>query len=580
MAWNLRDFFFGPEQTTNEALDAFKGPAQKQEDYRKKHGEGIQDVSFLAAAFSQTTQSFNIFNKQFANNANTEVDKIRDYRESATYPEIAEVLEDAANESTQSDENGDIINIEIDDDDLSANNNAVKNITDAFYDFFHDKLNINTCIDDWMYSYYTDGRIYLENVIDINNKKEGIQKVKKLPAETMDFSYDPRLGETQFFVQYTTGNGSGNVMPSSFEEANADPTKYITFHPKQITYIDSGKYGRSRKDVLGYLDKVKQPYNQLKLLETSVIIYRIIRAPERFVFNIDVGKMPKDKAKKYVETVKQSMQKKVSYDPRTGSTTGEADVISMLDNFYIPKAEGGSGSTIDSIGGNAAGFKEIDDIYYFQRKLYRALKYPLSRITAKQERTEKESLFGGTASGEITQDEIKWGRFLKKNQDRFTDALLDLFLLHLDFTGLAAEYDLERSKISLKMTTPNNFLSSMWQKDHDVRLATFEKYWQYVESGLFSKYWLLKEIMKMNDDQIQDNCDGFVKDILLGFTKVDKPEDLPPGIQEKLGLSGDSAAEPKSDLFPAGDENAAPEPEAEEAPAEEAPAEAPPEPEA
>lgn len=532
MAWFSN--WFSSKERTDEAIDAFKSPPERE---AKIHGEGIQDIGLMAGSYSQTTQSFNVFSKQFLDRSyNNEVEKLKDYRDIACMPEVAEVIEDAANECTQQDDEGDIFKLKIVDDDLDANQNAVKNITDAFEELFHNRININRVIDDWITSYFTDGRIYLENVVNENNKSDGIQKVKKLPAETMDFQYNPRTSKILYYIQYLQPGANSGMLPLTIEEALKDPTKYIVFHEKQITYIDTGKYGRNRKDVIGYLDKVKQPFNQLKLLETSVIIYRIVRAPERFVFNIDVGQMPRDKAMKFVEKVKQSMQKKVAYDPRTGAITNEPEVISMLENFFLPKSSDGKGSSIESIGGNAAGFKEIDDIYYFQRKLYRSLKYPLSRVSAMQERTEKDLMFGGLASGEISQDEIKWGRFLKKQQDNFTDALLDLFLLHLEFTGLKREYDLDRSKLNLTMTIPNNFLASMWQKEKEAKMGNFDKYAQYIEAGYFSVYYLLKNVLCMSDDEIKENVDGFIKDIQLGLKKVDKPEDLPPNIKERLGI--------------------------------------------
>lgn len=166
----------------------------------------------------------------------------------------------------------------------------------------------------------------------IGKNKTGITDIKILPCETMDFKIGDS-GRIEFFVQYLKKDGK---LPSTLEEAEKDPN-IIAFYPSQISYINTGMFGSNRKDVIGFLEKAKQPYNQLKLLETSVIIYRIIRAPERFVFRIDTGNMPKDKAMKYVEKLKSKFQRSETYDPDTGNIVGKTDIMSMLENFWLPQ---------------------------------------------------------------------------------------------------------------------------------------------------------------------------------------------------------------------------------------------------
>ena len=236
----------------------------------------------------------------------------------------------------------------------------------------------------------------------IGTKKHGITGLKILQSETMDFKMN-QSGKVEFFVQYLKKDGK---LPATFEEAEKD-NNLIVFYPSQISYINTGMFGRNRKDVIGFLDKAQQPYNQLKLLETAVIIYRIIRAPERLVFRIDTGNMPKDKAMKYVEKIKQKFQQKETYDPDTGQMINKPAITSLLENYFIPQSADGRGSQIDTIGGNFAAFAELDDIYYFQRKLYRSMKYPMSRVSRMQENQEGDILFAGGRMGEITRDEIK-----------------------------------------------------------------------------------------------------------------------------------------------------------------------------
>ena len=295
-----------------------------------------------------------------------------------------------------------------------------------------------------------------------------------------------------------------------------------------MSLVDYGIYGNTRNEILGYLEKVKVPYNQLKLLETSVIIYRIIRAPERFVFKIDVGQMPRDRAVKYVEKIKSSMTKKQSYDPTTGKLSGDVDVLGILDNYFIPTSSDGRGSSVESIGGaHTAGFTELNDIHYFQRKLYRALKYPQSRVSAEQSQQESAIVFANSPAGQIARDEIKWAVFLERQQNRFCTEFLELFLLHLEFKGLKKEYDLNRNKLDLRMTPPSYFRDKQQQAMLESRFANYNA---LSHSPEMSKCYLMKKYLEWDDEEIEANAQGLQDDIKFGFTPAPELIDAPPPI--------------------------------------------------
>lgn len=251
-----------------------------------------------------------------------------------------------------------------------------------------------------LYTYYVDGRLYTENVINESNHKQGLLDLKKLPSETMDRVYD-EYGRISFFVQYLKQNCK---KPKTLEEARNDENM-IPLYPSQVNFM-AFQYGRNKETIYGYLDKCSIPYNQLKLLETSMIIYRIVRAPERFVFKIDTGAMPRDKAMNYVEKIKKKMNQKQTFDPETGTLQNNSSVLSVMDNFFLPQSET-RGSDISTVGGSNIGFKDLDDIHYFQKKLFRSLKYPISRVENRFEERSGDNLFRGNTIGEITRDEIK-----------------------------------------------------------------------------------------------------------------------------------------------------------------------------
>jgi hypothetical protein len=336
-----------------------------------------------------------------------------------------------------------------------------------------------------MYTYYIDGRIYTENIINEANHKQGIIGNKKLPSETMDIVYD-KYGRIEAYYQYLKPN---TKKPENIEEAKKDKN-VIVFYPSQVNFIPY-QYGRTKQRIFGYLEKCKIPYNQLKLLETSMIIYRIVRAPERFVFKIDTGNMPRDKAMRYVEKIKQKMNKKESFDPSTGTLVNNNDVLSIQDNFYLPQGEN-RGSDISTIGGSNIGFSELDDIYYFQKKLYKALKYPISRVENKQENRSSDNLFRGNSMGEIARDEIKWSRFLERQQKKFSEMLREIFLLHLKFKGMKEQYGLNRDNLIIKFNPPSDYRDQMSQM---LRETKFNNYMQLSNEPEFSKYYLMKRYL-------------------------------------------------------------------------------------
>lgn len=660
--WNKKEDSV-PLSQLNEALKPFEDRLSKAamlKVARKQSGEGIEDFSQLGSAFGVfgntiDAKGFNTFYKKFIDTATKDAqDRILQYRSIARYPEIAEVIEDIINESTQLDNSGRIIQLSITDPELAANTEIAKKLTAEFYDMFYHRIEIQKKIDEFLYAYYVDSKLFWENIIDISDTKKGIINLKKLATETMDFSWNPWTGKMNFFVQYLK---LGVRMPTTFEEAMSDSQNLITFHPKQITYLDYGLYGAGgKKDILGYLEKVKQPFNQLKLIETSIVIYRLIRAPERLVFKVDTGNMPPDRAMRFVANVQRNLQKKVFYDPSDGKLsnqpnvmclslnteiivnetpdtlrniierfaseeelytisvdeeTGEqivghvigagitrrnAEVIevelsnglkevvtpdhkfilangdvkdaeflsceddlmpyngvsvrivsvkkleqhedtgcitvytpsrnhnfllksgvyvrnSILDNYFLPQSASGRGSSVESVGGNPSGFSELDDLHYFQKKLYRALKYPMSRVEHIFEQQAKE-IRVADSSGEIARDETKWGRFLKKHQDKFSEAFLDVFMLDLEFKGWAEEFGIKRDMLHVSMTVPNDFIGSMKQVEFDRKWNNY----QLSDHPEFSKYWRMKRILKLTDEEIQENVEMLKKDKELGLT--------------------------------------------------------------
>lgn len=538
----ILDRFLRPRLSDDQLEEAISAFANKGKSgvsdalLRATQGEGIEDLALADAYGSTSLGSFNLFYNKYINKAYAnEVAKIEEYRRMSKMPEVADVIEDAVNESTQEqEEDRKVLKLEILDKDIKKNKNMTDNLNKEFEELFFDRIDIDDKIYELFRTFLIDGRVYYERIVQANKPKEGIMNIKKLPTLTMDFDYDRKTGKTLNYYQYLS---TRSKMPISREEAEKDE-KVIVFEPEQIGLVTSGVYGINRKDVIGYLDNARIPYNQLNLLETSLVIYRIVRAPERYVFKIDTGNMPKDKALKFVEKIKTKFYKKQTYNPETGRLTQEPNVMSILENFWLPQSADGRGSDVDTVGGNPAGFAELDDIYYFARKLYRALKYPMSRVTAQQEKREAEVLFGGTSVGEISRDEIKWSKFLERQQIQFCREFRDLFLLHLEFKGMKMEYELTKSKLNIVMQSPSHYREQMEQ---NFLAQRFDNYNSLAGNEEMSKYYLMGKYLKWDETEIKDNADGLKKDVKLGFKEG---EEDTGGFGGFGGFGGDEEKKP------------------------------------
>lgn len=499
------------DESLDESLDVFKnkGDPLSSAELAATQGEGIEQLPITTGAGAVGFYGINSFFNNYINlSFENEVQKILEYRRMSQMAEIQEVIDDAVIESTQEDENGDIIKLTISDTDIEANANISNMIQQEFNELFNKRINFNEICQDLFRTYYIDGRVFWENIIDKRKPKDGIQRIKKLPSESCSYQYDVLTGQILKYYQFLTVSASKPLTP---EEAERDPNT-ISFEPQQISFINTGNYGRNKKEIIGPLEKVKQPYNQLKLLETSVVIYRLVRAPERYVFKIDCGVMPVDKADKYVEKMKQKLITKVSFNPDTGELSNSTSLFNTLDNFFLP-AGPNRGSDISSIGGNSTqGFTELSDIKYFAAKMYRALKYPMSRVNNSFQSQDALNTFNFGGTGDIPRDEIKWAKYLQLQQNKFARSLEELFLIHLDFKGIRKHLGLTREKILIKFTPPNNFEENMKQKIREIKFQNFSQLYMYKE---FSKFYLAKKFLGWDDSDWEENKNSFDKDLEL-----------------------------------------------------------------
>ena len=422
----------------------------------------------------------------------TEDDLIRRYRDIAIQPECDSAIEDIVSEAIASDERDMCVSISLDN--LKYSQNIKNKIREEFENVLK-LLDFDTKAHDIFRRWYVDGRIFYHKIIDSKNPRMGIQSVRYV---------DPRKIKK---VRETDKTGSKGVdvvknikeyylyNPAGGSINNATTGLRLTLD--SVTYCPSGLIDMHKGTVLSYLNKAIKPVNQLRMIEDAVVIYRISRAPERRIFYIDVGNLPKIKAEQYLRDVMNRYRNKLVYDASTGEIRDDRNQMSMLEDFWLPRREGGRGTEITTLpGGSNLG--EIDDITYFQRKLYRSLNVPISRLEAEQN-------FSLGRSTEITRDELKFTKFVGKLRKKFSVIFNDLLRTQLILTGVIAEEEWKSMSehIQFDFLQDNNFTELKNAELLKERLEMLSQVENYVGT-YFSKEWIKKNVLHLTDDEISE----------------------------------------------------------------------------
>ena len=425
----------------------------------------------------------------------SDLDLINRYRSIAQQPECDSAIEDIVNESIVSDEKGQSVSLSLDRLNLSQ---TIKNKIREEFDEILRLLDFNEKGHDIFRRWYIDGRIYYHKIIDSKNTKKGIQevryidprKIKKVRNKKVE--KDQRTGldvirQIEDFYLYNDKGLDQATGTSSGVKLTAD----------SISYCPSGLIDMTRGNVLSHLNKAIKPVNQLRMIEDALVIYRISRAPERRIFYIDVGNLPKVKAEAYLKDVMNRYRNKLVYDAKTGEIRDDRNHMSMLEDFWLPRREGGRGTEITTLpGGSNLG--EIDDIQYFQKKLYRSLNVPVSRLA-------EETGFQIGRSDNITRDELKFTKFVQRLRKKFSNLFSDMLKTQLVLKGVIAveEWPGIKELLQFDYLQDGHFTelknAELMQNRLDM-LGTIESY----VGTYFSKEYVRKHILRMSDDEIQE----------------------------------------------------------------------------
>jgi hypothetical protein len=418
-------------------------------------------------------------------------DLVMKYRQISSYPEVDMAIEDICNEAI-TEESGIIVNLNMDN--LEQKDSVKELIQDEFARILN-LINFKNSAYDLFRRWYTDGRLFFHVIINDNKIDAGIIELRQIdPTRIRKVKEVEKVKDPKTGAELTK---EGDEYYIYQDENLVQQGEGLRIHTDSIIQVNSGLLNDERNKVIGYLQKALKPLNQLSMMEDSLVIYRISRAPERRIFYIDVGNLPKGKAEEYLNNTMNRYRNKIVYDPTTGNLKDEKVHRNVMEDFWLPRREGGRGTEISTLpGGQNLG--EIEDVQYFQNKLYRALNIPMSRL-------QEADAFSVGRSSEITRDELKFQKFIDRIRNKFSVMFYEILKRQLVLKKIIVPSDWVNIREGMHVEySRDNYYAEL--KDSEIlkeRIETIQMMDEYI--GLFwSKDWVRRNILKLTDDEIKD----------------------------------------------------------------------------
>ena len=446
--------------------------------------------------------------------ARTESDLVAKYREMSLQPEVESAIDDIVNEFVSYDSDYKLVDINLDD--LEFGNKVKDKIREEFKNIVQ-LLDFNNSGYEIVRRWYIDGRLYYHAIIDVQNPREGIQEIRYIDprkirkireikrvrrnsqASTAGQQVHTTETKQEYYMYSERGFSGGTragVSTTSYQPAAAGSTG-IRIATDSIIHVTSGLMDASNQMVLSYLHKAIKPLNQLRTLEDATVIYRISRAPERRIFYIDVGNLPKIKAEQYLRDMMVRHKNRLVYDATTGDIRDDRKFMTMLEDFWLPRREGGKGTEITTLpGGQNLG--EIEDVLYFQKKMYKSLGVPVSRL-------ESEGGFNLGRAAEITRDELKFGKFIDRMRMRFSNLFKEALKKQLILKGVISEEESNEifSNIRFDFMRDGYFTELKEAEILTNRLALAQSMEQYVGKYYSHQYMRTKVLHQSQEEMDQ-----------------------------------------------------------------------------
>ena len=460
--------------------------------------------------------------------AKNESELVTKYREMVMHAEVESAVDDIVNEAI----------IQETDETVKLNLDNITDLPDNVKKVFHQEFNNILRLFDFEHQgydvfkrWYVDGRLYYQAIIDKNDPKQGIQelryidprkikKVKETKRKKVNNNYssaEVTVGEQEYYIYNEKGFGG---RPSSGPASASTTTTGIKIAKDSILYVTSGLLDKTNSLVISYLHKAIKPLNQLRALEDATIIYRISRAPERRIFYIDVGNLPKMKAEQYLRDMMTRHKNKVVYDASSGEIRDDRKFMTMLEDFWLPRREGNRGTQIETLpGGQNLG--EMTDVEYFQKVLYKSLNVPVSRL-------EAETGFTIGRATEISRDEVKFAKFIDRLRTRFNHVFLKALEKQLVLKGIITQEDWKNFSPSIKFEyAKDNYFSEL--KEIEIMNDKINAFQALLQTGAIGKYysnrWVRQHIFRQ-DQELMDEMDQEIQQ------ELNNPIFNPPEPQE------------------------------------------------
>ena len=428
-------------------------------------------------------------------NFKTEYDMVKKYREMAMHPEVDEAIEDIIHEAIVADQNDSPVQVNLDNLEVS---DSVKTMIRDEFDYIKNLFGFDSKAHEMFRRWYIDGRMYYHKVIDLDQPQEGIKELRYVdPHKIKKVRQITKPKTADEFMKYDFGKGEEYFLYNPKGLNNTSANSGIRIAKDAITYCTSGLMDTNRNIVLSYLHKGIKVLNQLRMIEDSLVIYRISRAPERRIFYIDVGNLPKQKAETYLREVMGRYRNKLVYDANTGEIRDDRKYMSMMEDFWLPRREGGRGTEITTLpGGQNLG--ELTDVQYFQTKLYKALNVPAGRLDSQQQ-------FNIGRSAEITRDELKFTKFVGKLRKKFSDIFNDTLKTQLILKSVITPEDWDDMKehIQYDYLYDNHFTELKNLEMMTEKLNVIAAMDPYV-GKYFSTDYIRSEILGQTETQMEE----------------------------------------------------------------------------
>ena len=430
-----------------------------------------------------------------------EMELITRYREMANHPECDMAIDEIVNEAITHDTDGKVMDINLDN--LKQPEAIKKKIIEEFNNI-QKMLNFSNLSDDLFKRWYIDGRIYYHVVVNDKDPKKGIQelryidprKIRKVREISKD--RDPKTGAQviRSMAEYYVYNDRGTTTQTFTSSTNQG----LRIAPEAVINVNSGLMDAKNTFVISYLHKAIKALNQLRMIEDAVVIYRISRAPERRIFYIDVGNLPKGKAEQYMKSIMTQYRNKLVYDANTGELRDERKHLSMLEDFWLPRREGGKGTEITTLpAGQNLG--QMEDVQYFQKKLLQSLNVPISRLDPQV----GAGIMGVGKTTEVTRDEVKFSKFINRLRNKFSRIFDDALRIQLSLKGICTveEWEDFKEAIYYDYKKDNNFAEMREAEVLRERVLTATQLDPFI-GRYYSSKWIKKNVLRMTEEEIEE----------------------------------------------------------------------------